>query len=98
MKKLLHAALVTTLLASPVPSFAQSNGTVSRAQVKAELRELEQAGYYRARSEAANYPGDIQAAEARVTQRNLASRSGANSAEGGVTSGSALSGSRTPRE
>jgi hypothetical protein len=98
MKNLLRAAPVTTLPASPVACFAQSNGTVSRAQVKAELRELEQAGYYPARSEAANYPADIQAAEARVTQRNLASRSGASSAEGGVTSGSALSGSRTPRE
>lgn len=46
MKSLIHAAVAASLLAVPAMTFAQqSSGPVTRAQVRAELIELEQAGY-----------------------------------------------------
>ncbi|WP_179400747.1 DUF4148 domain-containing protein [Burkholderia guangdongensis] len=72
MKSLIATLAVATVLAAPVVSFAQQNGPVTRAQVKAELSTLEQAGY----NPLANrmyYPDNIQAAEARVhPQQNVA--------------------------
>ena len=65
MKKLICAALAV-LLAAPVVSFAQeANGPVTRAQVTADLLQLESAGYHPAANDL-HYPAGIQAAEARV--------------------------------
>ena len=48
MKKFLISALVlSSALAAPAFAFAQNNGPVTRAQVKAELIQLEKAGYTR---------------------------------------------------
>ena len=44
MKTLIRVAVVALAL-SPILSFAQSNEPVTRAQVRADLVELEQAGY-----------------------------------------------------
>lgn len=75
MKNLICAILAAALFV-PVVSFAQSdNGPVTRAQVRAELIQLEQAGYHPSARQN-NYPDEIQAAEARV--------SAINSANGGV--------------
>ena len=68
MKKLIPAVLVATLLAAPVVSFAQSaqsNQPLTRAQVRAELVALENAGYDPL-SDRQEYPRNIQAAEARL--------------------------------
>ncbi|CAH2807664.1 MAG: hypothetical protein CBARDMAM_5393 [uncultured Caballeronia sp.] len=71
MNKFLISALVTSsALAAPAFAFAQSNGPVTRAQVKAELVQLEKAGYNPG-GEDVNYPQDIQAAE----QQGIASSS-----------------------
>ncbi|WP_186104427.1 DUF4148 domain-containing protein [Burkholderia gladioli] len=67
MKSLVYAAVVASVLAAPVASFAQSNQPVTRAEVRAQLVQLEQAGYNPVASDA-QYPRDIQAAEARVQQ------------------------------
>ncbi|WP_186080912.1 DUF4148 domain-containing protein [Burkholderia gladioli] len=67
MKSLVYAAVVASVLAAPVASFAQSNQPVTRAEVHAQLVQLEQAGYNPVASDA-QYPRDIQAAEARVQQ------------------------------
>jgi hypothetical protein len=64
-KSLLSAVAVATLLAAPVASFAQSNQPVTRAQVRAELIQLEKAGYNPA-ADRVDYPADIQAAQQRV--------------------------------
>lgn len=73
MKSLIQAVVVAAVLAAPVAVFAQSNSPATRAQVRAELLELEQAGYNPGRGEDPNYPADIQAAEARVAARHAAS-------------------------
>lgn len=65
----MKALICTTLaiaLATPAMAFAQTtNEPVTRAQVRAELVQLENAGW-RPSSEETSYPSDIQAAEARV--------------------------------
>jgi opacity protein-like surface antigen len=65
MKTLISAVVVAAALAAPVASFAQSNQPVTRAQVRAELVQLEKAGYNPI-GDSINYPANIQAAQARV--------------------------------
>jgi hypothetical protein len=65
MKSLICAVAAASLLAIPVASFAQTNAPVTRAQVRAELVQLEKQGYQPSRNDP-YYPSDIQAAEARV--------------------------------
>jgi hypothetical protein len=69
MKSLIQAVVVAAALAAPVAVFAQSNAPVTRAQVRAELVQLEKAGYNPAADDA-TYPAGIQAAEAKVAAQN----------------------------
>ncbi|CAG4889943.1 DUF4148 domain-containing protein [Paraburkholderia saeva] len=83
MKKILVClALAAGSLAAPVVSFAQSNAPVTRAEVRADLVRLEQAGYNPSAADDANYPADIQAAEAKVAAQETAQQ--ATQAYGGV--------------
>lgn len=67
MKKLIVSlAIAASAFAVPALSFAQSNGPVTRAEVRADLVRLEHAGYNPAVASDTNYPADIQAAEAKV--------------------------------
>lgn len=69
MKSLICATLAV-VLAAPAISFAQSTTEpVTRAEVRAELIQLENAGY-RPVAQDAYYPADIQAAESRVHSGN----------------------------
>ncbi|CAN7773911.1 DUF4148 domain-containing protein [Caballeronia sp. LjRoot31] len=91
MKILCQAFFVAAVLAAPVAAVAQqSNAPVTRAQVRAELVQLEKAGYNPAKRDNA-YPADIQAAEARVAARNDAGQA-ATTGVGGVAGGTAQSG------
>ncbi|MFP3567444.1 DUF4148 domain-containing protein [Paraburkholderia sp. SIMBA_030] len=93
MKRILIASLLTATTALPVAVFAQSG--VTRAQVRAEQLELQQAGY-RGTTSDATYPSELLAAEQRVAARNASQASGAaNSGSGPATSGSSSSGGRT---
>ncbi|MGU2419692.1 DUF4148 domain-containing protein [Burkholderia cenocepacia] len=93
MKSLIYAAVAASALAVPLMSFAQqSNGPLTRAQVRAELIQLEQAGYRPGLSDP-TYPANIQAAEARVQAQNSAAQ-GSNTGYGSSMSGRAESGSR----
>ncbi|SAL03219.1 DUF4148 domain-containing protein [Caballeronia ptereochthonis] len=84
------------VVAAPTFVFAQSqNGALTRAQVKAELVQLERAGYSPATGEQANYPADIQAAEAKVAAQQNANE--ANEAYGGTHAGGTASGSGSTR-
>ncbi|GLU33845.1 DUF4148 domain-containing protein [Trinickia caryophylli] len=67
MKSLAYALIAATALSVPLVSMAQtqSNGPVTREQVKQDLIRLEQAGY-RPTGQDPYYPADIQAAEQRV--------------------------------
>jgi hypothetical protein len=80
------------VVSAPTFVFAQSQSEpLTRAQVKAELVQLEQAGYAPATGEQSNYPNDIQAAEAKVAAQQNANRT--NEAYGGAHAGAAASGS-----
>ncbi|WP_367189365.1 DUF4148 domain-containing protein [Burkholderia sp. Ed8] len=97
MKSLIQAVVVAAALVAPVVSFAQSGSTITRAQVRAELVQLQQAGYNSARGEDPHYPEAIQAATARVAeqQRALAQAQGADvSGYGAQAQGASASGSR----
>ena len=87
MKTLIAAALAATVLAAPALSFAQqSQQPLTRAQVRAELVELEKAGYNPVLA-SPNYPNDLQAAQVRVTEAQNAT------AYGTSTNGSTQAGS-----
>ena len=90
MRSLIQAAAVATAvataLAAPVGAFAQANQPLTRAQVRAELVQLEKAGYDPARGEDPHYPADIQAAEAKVAAQTAAT------GVGGTVSGSSDAG------
>ncbi len=86
MKSLIQAVAVAAALVVPVASFAQSNSPVTRAQVRAEIVQLEQVGYRVGYADNVHYPEAIQAAEARVAALN------GNSGYGGVASGSSQEG------
>ncbi|MGQ7935285.1 DUF4148 domain-containing protein [Paraburkholderia sp. D1E] len=68
MKSLIKAALLIAVIAAPVASFAQSNRPISRAQVNADLVQIESAGYNP--RDWIHYPENIQAAEARIAAQN----------------------------
>jgi hypothetical protein len=107
MKTLICLTLAVSALASPALSFAQSTGApVTRAQVYTDLVRLEHAGYDPSASNDANYPADIQAAEAKVAaqdgERVADNAAGGNTAAtettgmGAGLSGSSESGTRAP--
>jgi hypothetical protein len=67
MKSLVCVAVAVAGLAASAVSLAQQSGAPeTRAQTRAELQQIEQAGY-RPGGEDPSYPSDIQAAEARVS-------------------------------
>jgi hypothetical protein len=95
MKSLIKAVAVALVLAAPVASFAQSNQGVTRAQVRADLVQLEKAGY-NVGGEETTYPSQIQAAEARVAAENGAAQAQANtSGFGSEASAASQSGQRS---
>lgn len=89
-KSLIPAIVIASAFATP--AFAQSQGDsgLTRAQVKAQLAEMEQAGYS-PNSDHATYPEMTQAAVQRVAANDSASP-----AYGTSTTGSSAVGSRTP--
>ena len=90
MKTLISAVVVAAALVAPVASFAQSNQPVTRAQVRAELVQLEKAGYNPVNDNFA-YPANIQAAQARVDAQDGTAQA-ANSGYGAPTAGSSQAG------
>jgi hypothetical protein len=86
LTSIIPAIALASALAIPAVSFAQSNDPVTRAQVRAELVQLEKAGYHVSDGHT-NYPVEIQAAEAKVAAQNNAA-----SGYGGVAGGSAQAG------
>ena len=89
MKSFTRMVLIAALMAAPVASFAQSSQPVSRAQVRAELTQVEKAGYDP--RDSIHYPENIQAAEAKVDAQN-ATVQAATSEYGGASNGTSRSG------
>lgn len=69
MKSLISAVVVAAALVAPVASFAQSNQPLTRDDVRAQLVQLEKAGYNPI-GDHTEYPGNLLAAQARVDAQN----------------------------
>jgi len=82
MKSLIQAVAVAVALVVPVASFAQSHSTITRAQVREELVQLQKVGYHVGDGDQAHYPDAVQAALVKVSAQN------GNSAYGGVANAS----------
>jgi len=61
MKSLLIAVVTASVFAAPVVALAQSNGPLTRAQVRDEIVQLEKAGFNPANANTENFPTNIQA-------------------------------------
>ncbi|RDK07833.1 DUF4148 domain-containing protein [Cupriavidus lacunae] len=73
MKAIVRTVLVSCAFAAPALTFAQSaQAPLTRAEVRADLIRLEQAGYTPGRGNDATYPVEIQAAEAKVQAQDAA--------------------------
>ncbi|WP_175822642.1 DUF4148 domain-containing protein [Burkholderia sp. BCC0419] len=73
MNNLIRAVLLSCALSAPIVAFAQTTDhTVSRADVRADLVRVEQAGYRPVGTDP-YYPEDIQAAEAKVAAQQAQS-------------------------
>lgn len=70
MKSLIQAVVIVASLTASASVFAQSNSRITHEQVRAELIQLQQAGYHVGDGDEAHYPEAIQAAEARIAARN----------------------------
>lgn len=90
MKSIIRGVLIASALVIPVASFAQSNEHTTRAQVRAELVQLEGVGYHVGDGDTTHYPDAIQAAEAKLAARN-ASTSNYGGASGTSQSGGGVS-------
>ena len=92
MKSLIEAVVIAALITAPLAAFAQSNQPVTRAQVRAELVQLEKAGY-NPLDDRTTYPEHIQAAEARIAAQNSTAQAD-SSGYGASTKGSSQAGFR----
>lgn len=70
MKRLINKLIAASALAVPALSFAQQTTPVTRAQVRAELGQIEAAGYTGATGP--YYPANLHAAETRVARQTVA--------------------------
>jgi FlaG/FlaF family flagellin (archaellin) len=97
MKSLIVSLVFGASALVPAFAFAQaSNAPVTRAEVRADLVRLEQAGYQPALIDNATYPADIQAAEAKVAAEQDAQHTAAQG-YGGSQQGSSAAGASTAR-
>jgi hypothetical protein len=89
MKATIKAVLIACALSAPAFAFAQAADTpVTRAEVKADLVRVEQAGYSPAAKDT-YYPADIQAAEAKIAAQQQAPEA---ASVGGVMTGASQAG------
>jgi hypothetical protein len=69
LQMLVGLGLAAATLGAPVLSFAQSNAPLTRAEVRADLVRVEQAGYSPIGA-SPYYPADIQAAKAKIAAQD----------------------------
>jgi hypothetical protein len=84
MKTLVHAVCAVAVATVPVASLAQSDAGLTRAQVQAEIAQLQQAGYNPANASTVDFPANMQATNA--------STAGQSSGYGSATHGSSQMG------
>ncbi|WJF92147.1 DUF4148 domain-containing protein [Paraburkholderia bonniea] len=96
MKALLHAVVVATVLATPLAALAQTNQPLTREQVRAELVQLQKAGYNPAGShDNTTYPAQLQAASQRIQSSGQMQANADTSGYGAPVSGTSQSGMAT---
>ncbi|MGF6239239.1 MULTISPECIES: DUF4148 domain-containing protein [Paraburkholderia] len=91
MKSFIEAAVIAALIAAPLAAFAQSSQPLTRAEVRADLVQVEKAGYNP--NDWIHYPDNIQAAEARVAAEKGAAQADATG-YGSGSNGSSQAGQR----
>ncbi|NRO96228.1 DUF4148 domain-containing protein [Paraburkholderia sp. NMBU_R16] len=88
MKAIVRTTAIAIALVVPALSSAQtSNGPLTRDQVRAQLIELEHAGYNPAHGNRGTYPAEIQAAEARVAAKHNGTNDASATGVGGAATG-----------
>ena len=97
MKSIIYAAIAASVLAAPIASFAQSDQGLTRAQVRADLVQLEQNGYKPLASDA-QYPQNVQVAEQRIQTNQPMLAQADTSGYGSVPTAAGQSGRRMTRE
>ncbi|MEM5369144.1 DUF4148 domain-containing protein [Paraburkholderia azotifigens] len=87
MKLIANAAALSAALLLPLAAYAQSTAPLTRAEVRQQIIEIENAGYNPSTSDSTAYPENIQAAQKRLDALK------ASDAYGGVAATSVSSGS-----
>jgi hypothetical protein len=64
MKTLIHSVCALAVMAVPIASLAQSEGGLTRAQVQAEIAQLQQAGFNPANANTVDFPANMPTADA----------------------------------
>lgn len=72
MKLIIKACFIAGVVLSPAFAFAQSIAPLTRDQVRADLVQLEDAGYNPTNSCTGDCPGSLRRAEASLSQRRKA--------------------------
>lgn len=93
--RLIAVLLVAVSASVAAPAFS-SESTVTRAQVRAELAQLQQAGYPLNRATDATYPDDLQAALTQIHAADAVAGNEQASGYGSDVGGAVQSGSRSP--
>jgi hypothetical protein len=94
--KLATRIAIIALSAAPLAAVAQTDQGLTRAQVKADLVRVEQAGYNPSERDTF-YPNDIQAAESRVSSQNAYGASSEGSSASGAPTMSTTPLGQTPQ-
>lgn len=96
MKISLLAIIAASIMTVPVVALAQQSDTgLTRAQIRAELVQLEKAGYNPSRGQDPYYPADVQAATTRLQATNPVPSDVATSGYGGNAGGAPQTGRHT---
>jgi len=84
MKTLVHTVCALAVVGVPIASLAQSDGSLTRAQVQAEIAQLQQAGFNPANANTVDFPANMPTTDA--------SAAGQSSGYGPATNGSSQMG------
>ncbi|WP_224011075.1 DUF4148 domain-containing protein [Paraburkholderia tropica] len=89
-------SIALSLLVAAAAGYATVSSAqgLTRADVRADLVRVEQAGYSPAGGNDANYPAEIQAAEAKLAAQDQQQNAKANDAVGGAPMGTSAAGTR----
>lgn len=97
MKSLICIAIAAACSAAPIVVFAQSSSSVTREQVRAEVIDLQKVGYSPGTASDYDFPGNIQAAEARLAAQRAGAQKSTSGGYGPAIGGSGQSGARSVR-